>query len=145
MPTLLPVRPREAWLAFDAVPVREITGPSDWLPIPGSPARLPGVLAWRGRAVAVLDLCVAIGDGAAPLSPGTVRHRTLIVGLSHGTLAIPVDAVREVESVSDELIRAPHATRVAHARGEVELEGRWLPVLDLEALVGAALPHKGAG
>ena len=124
------------WLAVDALRVWEVLGPESWIPIPGASASAPGVLGWRGKAVAVVDLgAVVLGVGA--LQPGETAPRTLIAEASDCSLAIPAQEVREVQEVGDHRLEPVRAARLACVAGEVELEEKPLPVVDLDAVVDA--------
>ena len=131
---LIPLKVASGWLAIEAASVREILGERPVVLIPGGSALLPGVVAWRGRAVAMLDL----GGGGLEVR-GTLRGRTLIVEASGSMFAIAVEAVREVAEVESSAVRPAHVTRHAHATTEVELRGEPVPILDLASLVRGAL------
>jgi chemotaxis signal transduction protein len=130
---LLPLRLDEAWVAIDALAAREVLGRRQLVAIPGASAALPGVIAWNGRAIAVVDLGALAGLGR-PLSAAVERERTVVVQVGASTFALPVDAVREVAAVPDDELRALHATAQRFATHEVTLNGAPLPVLDLAAM-----------
>ena len=81
------------WAALRAHDVREILGERVWVAIPGTQAVMPGVTAWRGRAIAVLDLAAVI-DGLTPLGGVATqggegkRSRTLVAQVGDNTVAI---------------------------------------------------------
>jgi chemotaxis signal transduction protein len=131
--TVLPVQLSQVWLAIEAASVQEILGRRQWTPIPGAPSRLPGILGWRGRAVGVLDLASCLGRGA--LEPGAPLERTLVVQIGTSSVAIPVEAVREVHELSDDKVRGLTAGQQAYATSQVELDGVPVPVVDLPGLV----------
>jgi chemotaxis signal transduction protein len=56
MLTRLPLQLHGVWLAIEASHVQEIVSGRAWVALPGASAEVPGVLAWRGRAIGVLDL-----------------------------------------------------------------------------------------
>jgi chemotaxis signal transduction protein len=93
-------------------------------------------MAWRGRAIAVLDLG-AITETADPLKPGEERPRAVVIQLGAMTLAIPVEAAREVREVAAERLRNPHATRQRYALHEVDLDGVPTPVVDLGGILSS--------
>jgi chemotaxis signal transduction protein len=144
---LLPLQLGDVWLAVHASHVQEILGSRTWIAIPGAPSHLPGVLAWRGRAVAVLDLGTLSGI-ATPLTPGASRDRTVVVTVGTNTMAIPVNGVHEVQEVDDEKIRPAHATKQRFSTLEAELQGLLVPILDMpqvvQAVAGAPAPQTGA-
>jgi chemotaxis signal transduction protein len=131
---LLPVRIGDVWLAIDALHAREILGRRPLVPLPGAPAGLPGVIAWQGRAIAVVDLGALTGACAPIREP---RERTLVIQHGSVTFAVPVDGVREVQVASAAQLRPAHATRQRFAASEVELDKTPVPVLELSAVVDA--------
>ena len=134
----MPVQLSSIWVAVDVAHVQEVRGPLPWVPLPGAPAHLPGVVPWRGRAIAVLDLGGLLGV-APPVQPGDARPRTLIAQVGATAFAIPVEMVREVYTGVQ--IEEAHATTVRLAHGQVQVGGMVMPVVDLAhalaALTGA--------
>jgi len=120
--------------------VREIGGPLTWIALPTASAALPGVAAWRGRAVAVADLAAVLGAGER-LAAKTGRVRTLYLQHGASMLAVPVDTVREPLVVADEDVRPPRIRNETFCIGEVEVEGHTTLVIDLGALLE---PHRPA-
>src|SRR5688500_1454508 len=133
---LLSMQIRDVWFALEAGSVVEILGEQRWAPLPDAPPHMPGVLPWRGRAIAMLDLGALTG-ALAPLRPGERRPRTLVLKEGGCTLALPVDAVRAIAEVPPEALRPAHLTTERYSRGEVELQGAVMPLLDLAAIVAA--------
>ena len=142
--TFVPVQIGTVWLALDAAWVREVLGERPWVPLPGASPALPGVIAWRGRAIAVVDIGALTGL-ANPLHPGRVRHRVVVAQFDPYTLALPVEAVREVMEVPEEEFRPPHATMQTYSAGEIDLLGVPTPVLDLPAVIRAIAPATAEG
>jgi chemotaxis signal transduction protein len=140
--TVLPIRIGDVWMAIDALPAREILGRRPFVALPGASAGLPGVIAWQGRAVAVVDLGALTGACSPLREP---RERTIVIQHGPMTFAVPVDGVREVQVVADEQVRPAHATRQRFAATEVELEKTPISVLDLSALVDAIRGGSGGG
>jgi chemotaxis signal transduction protein len=136
------MRIHNVWLAIDTAHVEQILGEREWFKVPSAPAQWPGVLAWQGRAVAVLDLALVMG--LAPLQPGTPRRRTLITQSRDCLLAIPVDEVHEAQLITEGLMRPSHATRQAYASSEVSVNHTMMPLLDPHALVSEALASSEA-
>jgi chemotaxis signal transduction protein len=132
---LMPVQLASIWIAVGAVHLQEVRGAMPWVPLPGAPTHLPGVVPWRGRAIAVLDLGGVLGV-APPVRVGEQRARTLIAQVEDTTFAIPADMVREVHTVAG--IEESHAAQIRHAHGQVVIGGQVMPVIDL-ALALAAL------
>jgi chemotaxis signal transduction protein len=139
---LVPAKLHDAWFVVPASAIQEILGEQPWVPIVGAPSAMPGVLAWRGRAVAVVDLA-ALGGGDA-LTPGTARRRTVLVRIEETTLALPVEGVREVQEVPDDALRPAQLTRFRHSTMEVELDGVPMPLIDLADLLRVLAPPAAA-
>jgi purine-binding chemotaxis protein CheW len=135
---LLPLRVAGERIVLPALAVEEILGARSYVPIPGAPPHLPGVVAWRGRAVAVLDLGALTGGTRAGGG-----ERTVLVHVGPGVLAIPADGVEAVVQVEPKHLRPAHATRHRFATLEVELGADVVPLLDLDRLA-AALQERGA-
>jgi chemotaxis signal transduction protein len=133
---LLPLQLGRIWLALPAGHVQEILGSRTWVSIPGAPVHLPGVIAWRGRAVAVLDLAALVGAGET-LAQGKVRERNVVIAMGGNTVAIPVDTVHEVRDVDEERIRPAHATSQKFSSTEVDINGFLMPIVDLSAMMSA--------
>jgi len=139
MRSLVPITIDTTWVAVDMATVREIGGPLTWIALPTASAALPGVAAWRGRAVAVADLAAVLGAGER-LAAKTGRVRTLYVQHGASMLAVPVDTVREPLVVADGEIRPPRIRNEAFCTGEVEVEGHTTLVVDLGVLLDAYRP-----
>jgi chemotaxis signal transduction protein len=137
--SVVPLQLRDIWLAVPAQAVQEILGERPWVTIAGAPPELPGVLAWRGRAIAVLDLGRLVDRGGA-LVAGESRRRTVVVQLDGCALAIPVDGVREVQVIAPEQVHPSHTTRQRFSDTEIQLDGVPMPLLDLDAMVNALAP-----
>jgi chemotaxis signal transduction protein len=138
MRSFVPAKIGNVWVLLDALPVQEVLGARPWVPVPHSSSQIPGVLAWRGRAIAVFDLSTLL-EGGESLQPGVLRPRTLIVETRSCALAMPVDMVHEVGEVAPPEIRHSHGTRMRHSAGEVEIFGSLAPILDVEKLIGEIL------
>jgi len=131
----IPVRIETEWLLLEAALIQEILGTEPWLAIPHTRSELPGVLAWRGRAVPLLDLAAVFG--LSPLPPQSYRPRALVAQTERGFVAIPVDEAREVHALEPHRIRSAHAVEKPFSPSEAVLDGIVMAVLDLSALVFA--------
>ncbi|PRP95243.1 CheW-like domain protein [Enhygromyxa salina] len=129
-------------VAVEALAVLEILGPREWVRIPNTRPLLPGALAWRGRAIGVLDLAPALRLPA--LEAPNTRGRNAVLRVDDDVVVITIDRVLEVRRASVDAIKPVHATRWlvergVPCRGELELELERdldtdvIPVLDLEA------------
>jgi len=138
--SVLPMRIAGDLCAVPAMAVEEVLGMRRIIAIPSAPAHLPGVVAWRGRAVAVLDLGALLGRGR--LAADAPADRMVIIAVADGALAVPAEAVEAVVAVP-----AARAARVASHRfasSEVEVGGRVMPLLDLTLVAQAILGRGGA-
>lgn len=133
MRALVPVRLGSTWVLLETEIIQEILGAETWLPIPGARAEMPGVIAWRGRAIPIIDLAAPFG--IERLSPGESRPRTLIAVVDGSVVAIPVDTAREVHAFSPSELKPCNVTSLAYAVAEAELFERVLAVIDLQRFV----------
>lgn len=139
MRSLVPITIDTTWVAVDMATVREIGGRLTWIALPTANAALPGVAAWRGRAIAVADLAAVLGAGERLTAPeGRLRTLYLVYGAS--TLAVPVDAVREPLVVADDEVRAARVRGEAFCIGELDVEGHTTLVVDLGLLLDGHRP-----
>ncbi|HWU89746.1 MAG TPA: chemotaxis protein CheW [Kofleriaceae bacterium] len=136
----MPVQLSTVWVAVGATHLQEVRGSLSWVSLPGAPPHLPGVVPWRGRAIAVLDLGGLLGV-APPVQPGDARSRTLIAQVDATAFAIPVDMVREVHTVTE--VQDNHATQVRLAHGQVLIGGLVMPLIDLSVAL-ASIAHAEA-
>lgn len=145
MRALVPARIGFAWVLLDAEIIREILGAESWLPIPGARAEMPGVIAWRGRAIPVVDLAAPFGTER--LTTGQTRARTLIAAVADNIVAVPVDAAREVHAFAGGELKPVSVSHLPYAAAEAELFERILAVIDLPRFVaeilGGATPELG--
>jgi chemotaxis signal transduction protein len=138
----MPVQLSTVWVTVGATHLQEVRGAQTWVALPGAPPHLPGVVAWRGRAIAVLDLGGLLGI-APPVQPGDSRARMLIAQVDATAFAIPVDTVREVHTVTK--VEDNHATQLRLAQGQVEIGGQVMPVVDLALALAAVTGAEGGG
>lgn len=138
---VIPVQLAGVWIALDAAHVHEVLGPRPWVPLPDAPAHVPGVIPWRGRAIAVLDLGALLGVAPA-LRPGELPPRMLVAQVDETAFAIPAQAAREVHTVAG--IEEAHASHVRLAQGQVTVGGVVMPVVNLPiAYAAIARPEAG--
>jgi chemotaxis signal transduction protein len=140
---VLPIAVASIWLGLEARVAIEIVGETSWVRVPTASDLVPGVVAFRGRAVALVDLGAALPD-VPRLDPKAIRARTILAETPHGTVALAVDRVREVISVRTDEIRDARLTRGA-AR-EITAGEICMPLIDLGELLGdLALARREAG
>jgi chemotaxis signal transduction protein len=142
--SFVPITIDSTWVAVDMATVREIGGPLTWIALPTASPTLPGVAAWRGRAVAVADLAALLGAGERLAAP-TGRFRTLYLQHGTSTLAVPVDAVREPLTIPETEIRQPRVRTEAFCTGELDVEGHTTLLVDLGALLDGHRPAVASG
>ncbi|HEU0031985.1 MAG TPA: CheW domain-containing protein [Kofleriaceae bacterium] len=131
---VLPLQLGDVWIAIDPLFVQELLGARSWVRVPGAAPQLPGVLAWRSRAIAVLELREVLG---LPTRATTTPPRTVVARVDDCTFAFFVDVAREVRAVDPAAIGAPHAVNGRFAAHELALEGRVMPLVDLAAVIDA--------
>lgn len=141
---LLPVQVQSLSIAIDARQVQEIVGEQAAVFLPGARPEVPGIIAWRGRAVGLFDLA-AISDGLTPLTQSDRRSRVLVIQIGASTLAVPVDAVREVREMPDDSVQAPRLTAHRYSTAEVEIDGAVIPVFDFAAFLASIVPDGPGG
>jgi chemotaxis signal transduction protein len=116
--------------------VREVLGECVWTPLPGARSEIPGVTAWSGRAVALLDLAQLV-PGLRRLGPADRRPRTAIVQAGSSIVAIPADEVSEVWRAAPDAFRSKELAEFPLARVELVQEERALPVFEPDLLLTA--------
>lgn len=134
-----------------AVPVTRVQEILDMRPIarlPRAPDNLLGMIDVRGEGVPVLDLRLTLGMGAA-IDTENTRIVVLSVETAHGpvVLGLRADRVFEVTLLdSDALDPAPaiSAGWSGHCiEGIGRRNGQFVTVLDLDRLLGNAVPAAG--
>lgn len=130
--SLFPFELENRHFLIEASLVREVLGETAWLPLPRAPAALPGVIAWNGRAIAVLDLTVVFHLPSP--SEKKTRHRTLITQVGEEILALPVDEAQEVVRIASQDLQEPHALPTPFSTAEHQLNQRISTVIDLRAI-----------
>jgi len=131
---ILPLQLGEIWIAIDAGIVLELLGAKTWMRVPGASPQLPGILSWRSRAIAVLDLRETLALGGTPTNP---PPRTVVAQVDDCTFAFFVDVAREARVVDPEQLRAPHVVTGRFVTHELALDGRVMPIVDVAAMIAA--------
>lgn len=147
MQHLIPFRFQKQWFALEAECVEQILGEQVWMLVPGAPSLFPGVMAWRGRATAILDLSKLVHAAGAttqePRAADDRPRRTLIAHSVGCTLGIPTDEVREALPREAAQLRPLHVSTMPFCSSEFELLGSIAVVLDLPALIQHTLGAPG--
>lgn len=96
MGALLPMEIDGLRVAVSADRVIEIVSERGWTPLAGASQRAPGVVVWRDRAIAAIDVGVLLGLDPH-LAPGESRKRVAVLRVGDCTAAVLVDAVHDVQ------------------------------------------------
>jgi chemotaxis signal transduction protein len=132
---VLPVRIGSTWYGIDALDVEEVVDLGPCVKIPRTPPQILGVLQWRARLRAVVDVAVLIEDAASVSKPETPRPRAVFVRSGDDATALPVHEVREVREVAGDDILSPRADLPWFVAVEARFDGGMMSILDLEALL----------
>lgn len=139
--TLMPFRLNDTWVAIEASLVREVLTRQPTLAVPHHSPELPGLCAWRGRAIPVLDMACILGLGQGkPLE----WERTLVVTVEDNTVAVPVTEARAVMRVDADQQGLAHVTQLPFSSLEVDSEGDVMAVLEMEKVVQHLLGRGGS-
>ncbi len=136
-----------AWCTFrlgrhqygiDVHRVQEVLGACEVSPLPLAPRGVRGLVNLRGQIVTAIDPRVLLEvEGRT-----STRSPHLVVTHAGAPVSLLVDAIGDVERVSDEGLQPPPDTldpaRRALVRGAAPLPGRLLVVLDLDRVLAAA-------
>jgi purine-binding chemotaxis protein CheW len=113
--------------------VREIIRMQTVTYVPDSPDFVEGVINLRGRVIPVVDLRKRFG---LPVSDATNESRVLVVDISGDDIGVIVDAVTEVQRISEDSIE-PTTTLVTtensyYIEGIAKVDDQLLILLDLD-------------
>lgn len=129
---LIPFEIAGRTLAVPLAGVLEVLGAREWIALPGAPPAIPGATAWRGRAIALIDLAPLLGG--APLHGSGARPRMLVVQLRDEVVALAVDRVHEACAGSHLVLH--HAVSLPLPRhGDAQLGDRLVSVVDLDTWI----------
>lgn len=134
---LMPVRLEDTWVALEARFVNEVLGAQTCLLVPRATPQLPGVCAWRGRAIPVLRLATLLG---IERNDHATLERTLVITHRQNAVAVPVSEARAVLFLQQHDLRPVHVTNLRFTRHEIDWEGQVLAVIDVDALFEELLP-----
>jgi len=121
-------------IAIRANAVREVLGARSWVPVPGARKDVPGIVAWGGRAIALVDLA-HFQPGALPLAAGEQRARVVVTEGAGCTLALPVDQASEVWRSHHDNLQPRQVHDFQLSRQELVREGDLLPLFEPELLL----------
>lgn len=132
---ILRFRRNGVWLAVPVGHVREVVGASELIPLPAASPRIPAVIEWRGRAIAIVDVGNLVD--AAPLDLGDPPPRVVVMEAAGETFGVPVDAVMEATYFAD--ARSADEGSIAEDSDsvltEVRVDGELVGFLDLDRYV----------
>lgn len=119
--------------------VREIIRMQTVTYVPDSPDFVEGVINLRGRVIPVVDLRKRFG---LPVTEATNESRVLVVDISGDDIGVIVDAVTEVQRISEDSIE-PTTTLVTtensyYIEGIAKVDDQLLILLDLDRALDSA-------
>jgi purine-binding chemotaxis protein CheW len=110
--------------------------------VPGAPAFVAGIIQVRGRVVPVVDLRMRFGLEAAPR---TLDSRVIVAQHQDRTVALLVDASREVLEIAPEQLQAPPQMMTEGTPGFVKavvhVGKRMLMLVDFGKIIGEEPIH----
>jgi purine-binding chemotaxis protein CheW len=116
--------------------VREIIRHRAFIPVPGAPPALPGILNQRGTILPLVEMYSLLGLEPAPITRAT---RIVIVAHADIDMALLIDAVIDLEALpADSVEPVPAALDPARARllrGVAILGDDLAALLDLDELI----------
>ncbi|HEU4727850.1 MAG TPA: chemotaxis protein CheW [Kofleriaceae bacterium] len=137
---MLPLQLGDIWVAVDPTLVQEMLGSRTWVRVPGAAPQLPGVISWRSRAIAVLELGDMLGVGARSSSAAA---RTVVARVTDCTFAFFVDSAREVRTIDASALEPPHAVSGRFVTQQLSLDNQVMPLIDLAAVIEAVSRSTG--
>jgi purine-binding chemotaxis protein CheW len=125
--------------------VREIIEYDTVTRVPGTPPFIRGVINLRGSVIPVVDLAVKFG---LPSTDPTKRTCVVIVEVDlegeRAVMGVMADAVSQVIELRPEEIEEPPPfgtrVRVEYVLGMGTIGSRFLPILDLDRVLGSVAP-----
>lgn len=123
--------------AVDIMRIKEIILPQKLSSLPRESRILEGVINLRGAVIPVMDMRKRFG---MPAAAEGVAGKLLIVSFARQILALAVDNVMEVISVSSKDIKPPLDTTegigMDHLLGVCLSDNRVFMILDIDSLIG---------
>jgi purine-binding chemotaxis protein CheW len=124
--------------AVDIMRIREIVLPQKLASLPGASQVLEGVINLRGDVIPVMDLRKRFG---MPAASSGMTGKLLIVSLARQALALAVDNVMEVVTVSAREIKPAlenaEGVGMEHLLGVCLSDDRVFMILDIDSLLGS--------
>ena len=126
----------EQFFCIDIMAVREIRGWTSATPLPHAPAASRGVVNLRGAMLPIVDLGTLLG---VPAATDTKQNVIIVVEASDQVVGLLVDGVSDILTLTNEMLQpAPviaAGAGMANIAGLIEIDGRLLTLLRLDALV----------
>ena len=126
----------DQYFCIDIMMVREIRGWTSATPLPHAPSSSRGVVNLRGTMLPIVDLGALLG---LPATATTKQNVIIVVEAGGQVVGLLVDGVSDILTLTNEMLQpAPSiaaGTGIANIAGLVEIEGRLLTLLQLDALV----------
>ena len=130
----------EQYFCIDIMAVREIRGWTSATPLPHAPSTSRGVVNLRGAMLPVVDLGALLGLSATAT---TKQNVIIVVEASEQVVGLLVDGVSDILTCTNEMLQpAPPIAAgagIANIAGLVEIDGRLLTLLQLDALVAGLI------
>src|SRR3990170_1283117 len=122
--------------AVEVFKIKEIINDTEVTEIPNTSPYVKGVISRRGVIIPILDLRKYLGfDDSQPQR----KTRIIIIGHKQSMAGLPVDSVREVESVpSNKVTPVPQfmkKEKVEFLKGVIEQNNRFISLLKTTALL----------
>lgn len=100
-----------------------------WLPVPGMPKFVDGVIDVRGELVPVVDLAARLG---VPPRPPSIDDHLVVVRAAGRLVALRVERADEVVALRDESVSPVPTVASAHVAGVARLSDGLFLVTDLD-------------
>ena len=122
--------------AVEVFKIKEIINDAEVTAIPNTSPYVKGVISRRGVIIPILDLRKYLGfDDSQPRR----KTRIIVIGHKQSMAGLPVDSVREVESIpSDKITPVPQfmkREKTEFIKGVIEQNNRFISVLKTTVLL----------
>ena len=126
----------EQHFCVDIMSVREIRGWTSATPLPHAPSTSRGVVNLRGAMLPIVDMAILLD---LPAMATTRQNVIIVVEAGDHVVGLLVDGVSDILTLTNEMLQPAPAiaagTGIANIAGLVEVDGRLLTLLQLDALV----------
>jgi len=129
---------------IDIMKVKEISKASKFTFVPNAAPFVKGVYNLRGDIISVIDMRIFFNLPEETADDDT--ENMIILRLDNHVLAVVVDSIDKVVSISSENIQPPHPLfgdiNIKYISGVVENDGRLYVILDVERILGDDEPSE---